>query len=652
MRTMKDFLKFISTCLVMFLFPSIQLSGQTTLQVPADFATIQSAIIAASDGDTVLVAPGTYEERISFIGKAIHVISEEGPEATTIDANQEGSVVLIIDGEGPDSILEGFTLTGGTGTEVNNGPSVDTFGGGIIVFESGPTIRGNVIMGNTVAPETLGGGIACLVSDALLENNTVSNNLGGGIYVTGGTEPTAIIGNTVNGNLGGEGIQVISAFSALVEDNFVFNNGQDGIDLSSLDIAIASRNVVMMNGTEGTGLDGIRITSCDVSEVCGNQIFAHESDGIDIRSSGITTVTDNYAEGCEGVGIMVFILDQAFVARNFAGANPGTGMVLRSVDDLSCNDNVAVHNGNGGIQVRSSVAIVSGITAVENTGVGFVSSGNDIPLEISNSIFRDNSGAQLDDNLFGEVPIVNNCNIQGGFDGVGNIDVDPMFVSPNGPDGDPSTVDDNDYRLSPGSPCIDAGDSTNVLCADLDVQRSPRLIDGLLDSNAIADMGAYEFNNVFLSVIDDDVPGGTVNVVTTGTASMSIEILVGIAPAEDCTAFGPLYLDETTAVTFGPVTGPVDMQIELPAGNGQFWIQARAIDSTGMAGNTSNLVMLEFEVDFILGDVNQDGAVNLLDVQPFVELLSSGDFQVEADTNGDGAVNLLDVASFIDLLSS
>ena len=650
---MKSQLKIKTTfCLLLVLLSATQLSAQSTLRVPADFATIQSAIVAASDGDTVLVAPGTYVESISFLGKAIHVMSESGPEATTIDANQQGSVVLIIDGEGPDSILEGFTLTGGTGTEVNNGPSVDTFGGGIIVFESGPTIRGNVITGNTVAPETLGGGIACLVSDALLENNTVSMNLGGGIYVTAGTEPTAIIGNTVDGNLGGEGIQVISAASGLVEDNLVINNGQDGIDMSSLDIAIASRNVVMMNGTEGTGEDGIRITSCDVAEVCGNQIFAHESDGIDVRSSGIATITDNYAEGCEDTGILVFVVDQAFVARNFVGANPGTGMVLRNVDDLTCNDNVAVHNENGGIQVRSSIAIVSGITAVANTGVGFISSGNDVPVEISNSIFRDNSGAQLDDNLFGEVPIVNNCNVQGGFDGVGNIDVDPMFVSPAGPDGDPSTVGDNDYRLSPGSPCIDTGDSSNLLCTDLDIQRSPRLLDGLLDGNAITDMGAYEFNNVSLSVIDDAVPGGTVNVVTTGTAGMSVEILVGIAAAEGCTAFGPLYLDEATAVTFGPLTSPVDMQIELPAGSGQFWIQARAIDSTGTAGNTSNLVMLEFEVEFLLGDVNRDGAVNLLDVQPFVDLLSSSDFQAEADTNGDGAVNLLDVASFIDLLSN
>ena len=53
----------------------------------------------------------------------------------------------------------------------------------------------------------------------------------------------------------------------------------------------------------------------------------------------------------------------------------------------------------------------------------------------------------------------------------------------------------------------------------------------------------------------------------------------------------------------------------------------------------------------VLGDVNLDGMVNLLDVAPFVELISSGVFQAEADTNQDGMVNLLDVAPFIDLLA-
>ena len=55
---------------------------------------------------------------------------------------------------------------------------------------------------------------------------------------------------------------------------------------------------------------------------------------------------------------------------------------------------------------------------------------------------------------------------------------------------------------------------------------------------------------------------------------------------------------------------------------------------------------------FIIGDVNQDGAVDLLDVQPFVFLLAKGQFQSEADINGDGNVNLLDVDGFIEILTS
>ena len=54
----------------------------------------------------------------------------------------------------------------------------------------------------------------------------------------------------------------------------------------------------------------------------------------------------------------------------------------------------------------------------------------------------------------------------------------------------------------------------------------------------------------------------------------------------------------------------------------------------------------------LLGDVNLDGAVNLLDVAPFVELVSNNVFQSEADINQDGFINLLDVAPFVSILSS
>ena len=74
-------------------------------------------------------------------------------------------------------------------------------------------------------------------------------------------------------------------------------------------------------------------------------------------------------------------------------------------------------------------------------------------------------------------------------------------------------------------------------------------------------------------------------------------------------------------------------------------------DGTPVNGNNGSAYMLVSPEASLLGDVNLDGAVNLLDVVPFINLLSTSDYQEEADINRDGAVNLLDVAPFIDLLA-
>ena len=70
-----------------------------------------------------------------------------------------------------------------------------------------------------------------------------------------------------------------------------------------------------------------------------------------------------------------------------------------------------------------------------------------------------------------------------------------------------------------------------------------------------------------------------------------------------------------------------------------------------VGGDGNDVVLIAKSKSILLGDVNGDGLVNLLDIQPFVDLVSSGGYQAEADTNGDGLVNLLDVESFIELLS-
>ena len=116
------------------------LSGAATITVDlwggADFTEIWPAMEAAGDGDTVLVRPGEYiiNVPIDFRGKAIQLRSQSGPERTTIRMHRNpydvarASVVVFQNGEGPASILDGFTLTGGRSCGNNYGSG----GGGIL----------------------------------------------------------------------------------------------------------------------------------------------------------------------------------------------------------------------------------------------------------------------------------------------------------------------------------------------------------------------------------------------------------------------------------------------------------------------------------------------------------------------------------------
>ena len=67
--------------------------------------------------------------------------------------------------------------------------------------------------------------------------------------------------------------------------------------------------------------------------------------------------------------------------------------------------------------------------------------------------------------------------------------------------------------------------------------------------------------------------------------------------------------------------------------------------------NNRLTAFLMFRIDTLIGDVNLDGAVDLLDVAPFVDLIATGTFQSEADINQDGFVDLLDVEPFVTLLT-
>lgn len=73
----------------------------------------------------------------------------------------------------------------------------------------------------------------------------------------------------------------------------------------------------------------------------------------------------------------------------------------------------------------------------------------------------------------------------------GNIALNPGFVDPDGPDNNPQTLEDNDYRLLPGSPCIDVGVNEDWMATAVDMEGNPRILAGI--SSLTVDMGAYEY---------------------------------------------------------------------------------------------------------------------------------------------------------------
>ncbi len=112
-----------------------------------DAPSVQAAIDSAASGDSVLVGPGRYYENIDYLGKEITVKSEEGPEATILDGSRrDSSVVVITHHETRKAVLEGFTVTGGTGSRFKTNHR--QYGGGILCLGASPTIRGNWIVDN------------------------------------------------------------------------------------------------------------------------------------------------------------------------------------------------------------------------------------------------------------------------------------------------------------------------------------------------------------------------------------------------------------------------------------------------------------------------------------------------------------------------
>ncbi len=185
---------------------------------PADFNNIQAAIDDGNDGDTVLIADGTYggngNRDIDFLGKAITVRSANGPQNCIIDCNgteeDPHRGFYFHNAEGPNSILAGLTITNGYGHYEQIMSLMYSVGGAIYCYDSSPTISDCTMTRNSAE---FGGAIACMVgsgrptiSHSILVGNSADS--GGAIWCDtryGGLtlRNCLVVGNSANYDGGG-----------------------------------------------------------------------------------------------------------------------------------------------------------------------------------------------------------------------------------------------------------------------------------------------------------------------------------------------------------------------------------------------------------------------------------------------------------------
>ena len=301
------------------------------------YVSFQSQIDEASDGDTIMVAPGTYKGVIDFKGKNVVVGSMflNGQDSsyigeTIIDGNGSGPVVTFANDEGSGAVLSGFTITGGSAEK----------GGGIYVKNASPNLENLFITRNkTVNCEVgdyfgngQGGGIFLESSESKLYNVLVDSNIsaieGGGIFAKNSTVELRNV--TVRFNTGvnyGGGIYFASTKGDFYQTAITFNTSERGggaflSAFTSLDyenVVVGSNDASIEGGglyMQSSDIKGVNITMVgnDAAEFGGggylnggnidllNSIVYGNSDQIYFDSPGGSSVTAKYTtfEGGQG----------------------------------------------------------------------------------------------------------------------------------------------------------------------------------------------------------------------------------------------------------------------------------------------------------------------------------------------------------------
>lgn len=385
------------------------------------FATIQSAIDASSPGDTILVGAGLYREQLDFSGKALQLRSTHGADVTTIDGQRLGTVIRIASGE-IGALVEGFTITGGQGAATD-------VPGGLDLRSSTVRVRSCVIrdhLGGHGGPALPIGffNVPGTVAGVFVDQATAFFEDCSFIGNQGGNGANADPGRPSSG--GGPGaMEILSGSVTLERCRLVDNSGGRGGAGEFLNCAGSA-------GAPG----GIEVHA-GASLVSRGSLWARNAGGNGGREGYFSCVT-----GRAGAGALLVFGDADLIG-----------------DTLVSN--------SGGLEGQGSFASWPPFGAIAVFG----------DLEVHNAILHANQANQITPvTAFGITPsvTVSHSNVEGGYPGSGNLDVDPAFIDPAG----------DDWSLAPDSPCIDMGDTSLVTPGSRDLDGDPRIYGGRVDIGA------------------------------------------------------------------------------------------------------------------------------------------------------------------------
>jgi len=442
------------TCYVIFLGAKVMIdnlavhlhSPPATIYVPADFPTIQQAINNAADGDVIEVAPGTYKgagnRDIEFLGKAVTLRSANGPEQTVIDCESSGGPggtgggiqhrgFYLHQNEQADSVIRGFTIIHGriNGSEIPPDDmrwgmsAAHPIGAGIYCEFSSPTIVDCVVRD---CGAEIGGGIGCVGGRPAIIDCRIEKCTAGGL------------GAAESGGRGG-GIGLIRNADAkinncIIANNLLYHNGLGAGIYARRAAAVIAGCEFSANGPQSE--NGFMI---------GGGAYASDPQTKLIFQNCI------FSNNAAVAGAAVY----SQLGTNIPGCSDADCPPCR-VRLTNC---TIAHN-----------RLISGPWARPLGDAAVQSAASDI--KIKNCIVWYNQGFQI---FLVDPPAdpVVYSDIQGGYQGTGNINADPLFAPTGVPDYHLQSIygrynpQSGDWVIDTAhSPCIDAGDPADPVAQE------------------------------------------------------------------------------------------------------------------------------------------------------------------------------------------